>query len=91
MTGSPSDSYMGGLFRTRSASNIARSGQGYAFGGEKAKIIKRNLARLRLDNFAELLANGATIKSAAERAGVSEQKGKSLFKQICDGLGPQAQ
>lgn len=46
--------------------------------------------RERLDNFAELIAEGVTITAASKLLGISMQRGSQLFKRIREELGWQA-
>lgn len=52
--------------------------------------MKDRIDRERLDNFAELVAEGTTLGAASKIVGVSPQRGSQLFKIIRDELGWQA-
>lgn len=52
--------------------------------------MKQRIDRERLDNFAELIAEGLTITAASKIVGVTMQRGSQLFKRIRDDLGWQA-
>jgi hypothetical protein len=70
---------------------MGRDGQGYVFGGEKASVIKRNMARIQRDRFAELLSQDLPIPVIRERMGLTNGRAQQIMKAIRDGLGPQAQ
>lgn len=65
-------------------------GQGYAFGGEKASVIKRNMARLQLERFAELLSQDLPITVIRERLGLSNGRAQVIMMTIKSELGWQA-
>lgn len=96
MSGAPSDSYAGGLFRTASAGNMSRSikrrqqlGNAKPPSGNKPRERKRR-ATPRLDQFAEHLANGLAPGDAAAAMGLSRKKGHDLLGKLRKRLGPQA-
>lgn len=65
-------------------------GQGYAFGGEKASIIKRNIARFQRERFAELLSQDLPIPVIRERMGLSNGRAQQIMRAIRAELGWQA-
>lgn len=50
----------------------------------------QRIDRERLDNLADLIAEGATITAASKVLGISLARGSQLFKRIRDELGWQA-
>lgn len=96
--GAPSDSYGGGMFHTSSAANMSRRlkaqkrlqrGEISLPGIRRAKP-KKPLATPRLDEFAELLANGTSVGDAAVAMGLPREKGHTLLHRLRKRLGPQA-
>ncbi len=65
-------------------------GQGFSFGGEKASVIKRNMARLQLERFAELLSQDLPIVVIRERMGLSNGRAQVIMMTIKSELGSQA-
>lgn len=56
-------------------------------GASRTVVIRGHLA----DALADALAEGApSIRAAARRIGISQNKAQRLFRRIRDGLGPQA-
>jgi DNA-binding NarL/FixJ family response regulator len=93
MGGAPSDSYVGGLFRTASAGNMSRSYKSrrrYQAEVAQAKKRAKKQGTSRLDEFAEHLANGLTPKEAAEPLGLSPSSGRVYLATLRKRLGPQA-
>ena len=100
MVGSRSDSYLGGLFQTSSAGNMARRvkrrkqkkvsylrwGSGIAL-AKKAPKPKKDT---QLDRFAEHLAEGLSVREASEKMGLSYHTGNTMLARIRKRLGPQA-
>ncbi len=52
--------------------------------------IAQRIDRDRLDNFADMIAEGVTITAASKSLGVSMQRGSQLFRRIREELGWQA-
>lgn len=66
----------------------------YVSGGGRYSFQKQQQVRIyamRLNTFADLLAEGYSITAAAHMLGVSQQMGSKMLKAICQQLGPQAQ
>lgn len=51
---------------------------------------KRQEQRRKLDAFADLLAEGVAVSTAARQLGFDHSYGRILLKKLCDGLGEQA-
>lgn len=97
MTGAPSDSHGGGLFRTASAGNISRRFKALrrkAAGAlsRPASILppKKPPASPKRDQVAELLSQGLEFDAIAERAGLTLKAVRKHFEAIRKQLGPQA-
>jgi DNA-binding NarL/FixJ family response regulator len=93
MGGAPSDSYLGGLFRTSSAGNMSRSYKSrrrYQAEVAQAKKHAKKKTGARLDEFAEHLANGMTPKEASAAMGLSPSSGRVYLATLRKRLGPQA-
>lgn len=97
MSGAPSDSYLGGMFRTASAGNIARKclrRQKLARRATAPKPKKeskpRRIQSPKRDRVAELLSEGLEFGQIAERIGITRKAVKRHFENICERLGAQA-
>jgi DNA-binding NarL/FixJ family response regulator len=99
MSGAQSDSYLGGLFRTKSAANYSRSRKslkryhagipGFAKPRAKRKP-KPAPAPIKRDTVAEHLSNGLEFDQIAERMGITRKAVERHFAKIRKGLGEQA-
>jgi DNA-binding NarL/FixJ family response regulator len=97
MSGAPSDSFLGGLFRTASEGNIARRG-GWKRAKVKAKPApKPKVARAPYvvpspmrDQVAEHLSNELDFEQIAERMGLTVKAVRRHFEKIRRDLGVQA-
>lgn len=65
-------------------------GRGFNFGGEKASQIKRTMARLQLERFAELLSQDLPIPVIRERMSLSNGRAQAIMMTIRAELGWQA-
>lgn len=95
MSGAPSDSYLGGLFRTSSAGNIARKAAHrrpvHIVSPKPARPPKpRRQASPKRDEFAELLSQDLSIAEIGDRMGLTPKAAQRQFETICKRLGPQA-
>jgi DNA-binding NarL/FixJ family response regulator len=99
MSGAASDSYVGGLFRTASAGNLARRfkarqrtarGQVYRPAGNRQPKLRKKPASPKRDQVAELLSLDLDFDAIAERIGISRKAVKRHFECICKALGTQA-
>jgi hypothetical protein len=100
VSGSKSDSYLGGLFQTSSAGNMARRAKrakqrregkavGIIFGNGRVRQTKPQGTR-RIDQFAELLSQGLEPWECAEKMGLKRTSGRVYLATIRKRLGPQA-
>lgn len=67
---------------------------GGSYRGKKVQAWREHLKRgrrKRLDEFAEMLAEGYTVTAAARCLGLSQQAGSSMLRQIREELGAQAE
>lgn len=55
-----------------------------------ARALRERQMVEQLDKFAELLAEGRHINTAARKCGLRPVDGREMFRRICAGLGPQA-
>jgi hypothetical protein len=96
VTGAPSDSYVGGLFHTASAGNMARSYKAKKRAANRPLQHKprakkpRQSATPQMDIFAEHLANGLSPGDAAVAMGRPREKGHVYLNRLRKRLGPQA-
>ena len=98
MTGASSDSYLGGLFRTASAGNIARKCLRWRAIARRPRISKpkreprprKQPACPKRDEVAELLSQGLEFDQIAERIGITVKAAQRHFEKIRQRLGPQA-
>lgn len=94
MSGAPSDSYGGGLFRTASAGNISRRFKAMrrkAAGTlSRPPCPKRPPAPPKRDEVAELLSQGLEFDAIAERMGLTLKAVRKHFDDIRKRLGAQA-
>jgi hypothetical protein len=70
------------------------TGQGYNFGGEKARTMMKRAHRInhatKVNAFAGLLAEGASVATAARTLGEKPSWGQHTLTAIRRALGPQA-
>lgn len=85
-----------GIFYVRKGRNGSRNGTrtsandfGRTFenGRIRANQMRAEVASKRRDQFAELLAEGATPTEAARAMGASLTTGRDMLRRICEGLG----